>query len=206
MLFNDEDVEKPLCQLSGGERAKLAFCKMMTQNANVLIMDEPTNHLDIETREALETALKLYTGTIIFVSHDRYFINAVADRIVKICDYNFIDVGNTYESYLNSLIDLTEKPPENYNTGSKKNIKNFRTKDDRKRLVNLKEDFAKTELLITTLEEESIKLNELISSGKYSKDYKKLNELSERVEEITLQLNDLYKKWEELGISLAEIQ
>lgn len=203
LLFDEEDVEKTLSQLSGGERAKLAFCKMMVKNSNVLILDEPTNHLDIETREALEKSLQVFTGTIIFVSHDRYFINAVATRIVKISNLIFEEAGFNYDDYLNSLLPEDAKneiKPEVI----KKASDNFRSKEDRKRLVKLKEEFYDTEKAITELETESFKINEILSSGKFSKDYLKIKELSERADEVQTLLNKLYLKWEELGLLLND--
>ena len=100
MLFSGEDVNKPVSALSGGEAARLIFCRIMVQRPNVLVLDEPTNHLDLEAIEALVNALKTYEGTVLFVSHDRAFVSALATRILEVTEQGFRDFPGSYEEYL----------------------------------------------------------------------------------------------------------
>ena len=100
MLFSGEDVNKPVSSLSGGEAARLIFCRIMVQRPNVLVLDEPTNHLDLEAIEALVNALKTYEGTVLFVSHDRAFVSALATRILEVTEQGFRDFPGSYEEYL----------------------------------------------------------------------------------------------------------
>ena len=100
MLFSGEDVNKPVSALSGGEAARLVFCRIMVQKPNVLVLDEPTNHLDLEAIEALVEALKAYQGTVLFVSHDRAFVSALATRILEVTEQGFRDFPGSYEEYL----------------------------------------------------------------------------------------------------------
>lgn len=105
MLFSGDDVEKPVSALSGGEAARLVFCRIMVERPNVLVLDEPTNHLDLETIEALVRALSEYEGTLLFVSHDRAFVSALATRILEVTAQGFRDFPGTYEEYLAGLGD-----------------------------------------------------------------------------------------------------
>jgi ATPase subunit of ABC transporter with duplicated ATPase domains len=100
VLFSGEDVNKPVSALSGGEAARLVFCRIMVQRPNVLVLDEPTNHLDLESIEALGKALTAYEGTVLFVSHDRAFVGALATRILEVTEQGFRDFPGTYEEYL----------------------------------------------------------------------------------------------------------
>jgi ATPase subunit of ABC transporter with duplicated ATPase domains len=100
MLFSGEDVNKPVSALSGGEAARLVFCRIMVQKPNVLVLDEPTNHLDLESIESLSLSLKAYEGTVLFVSHDRAFVSALATRILEVTEQGFRDFPGSYEEYL----------------------------------------------------------------------------------------------------------
>jgi len=100
MLFSGEDVNKPVSALSGGEAARLVFCRIMVQKPNVLVLDEPTNHLDLEAIDALVQSLSAFEGTVLFVSHDRAFVSALATRILEVTEHGFRDFPGTYEEYL----------------------------------------------------------------------------------------------------------
>jgi ATPase subunit of ABC transporter with duplicated ATPase domains len=100
MLFSGEDVNKPVSALSGGEAARLVFCRIMVQKPNVLVLDEPTNHLDLEAIDALVAALRTFEGTVLFVSHDRAFVSALATRVLEVTPQGFRDFPGTYEEYL----------------------------------------------------------------------------------------------------------
>jgi ATPase subunit of ABC transporter with duplicated ATPase domains len=102
LLFSGDDVKKSVKVISGGEQGRMLFGKLMLQKPNVLLMDEPTNHLDMESIESLNTALTQYTGTLIFVSHDREFVSSLATRILEIKDGRVIDYLGNYEDYLAS--------------------------------------------------------------------------------------------------------
>jgi ABC-type multidrug transport system ATPase subunit len=105
VLFSGDDVKKTTGSLSGGEAARLVFCKLSVTKPNVLILDEPTNHLDLEAIEALVEALKAYDGTLIFVSHDRWFVSQLANRILEISPKGINDFPGTYDEYLERLGD-----------------------------------------------------------------------------------------------------
>lgn len=102
LLFSQDDIKKPAKVLSGGEKGRMLFGKLMMQKPNILIMDEPTNHLDMESIESLNMALELYQGTLIFVSHDREFVSSLATRILEITPERVIDFSGNYEDYLRS--------------------------------------------------------------------------------------------------------
>ena len=108
-LFTDDDVFKYIRDLSGGERGRVSLAKLMLSNANLLILDEPTNHLDIVSKEILENALNSYTGTVLYVSHDRYFINATATRIIELTNQNIVNYIGNYDYYLEKRDILTTK-------------------------------------------------------------------------------------------------
>jgi len=100
LLFSDDDANKKARNCSGGEKNRLLFGKLMMQDINVLIMDEPTNHMDMEAIEALNNALKVFEGTLIFVSHDRQFVSSLANRIIDIKDKTLINFDGTLDEYL----------------------------------------------------------------------------------------------------------
>jgi len=102
LLFSQDDINKPVNVLSGGEQRRMLFGKIILQRPNVIIMDEPTNHLDMESIESLNLALTKFDGTLIFVSHDREFVNSLATRIIELKQNKFIEYGSDYDSYLHS--------------------------------------------------------------------------------------------------------
>lgn len=114
-FFTDDDVFKYIRDLSGGERGRVSLAKLMLSNANLLILDEPTNHLDIVSKEILENALNSYTGTILYVSHDRYFINATATRIIELTNRNIVNYIGNYDYYLEKGIYLQQRLPLMHN-------------------------------------------------------------------------------------------
>ena len=106
-LFTGDDVFKQISSLSGGERGRVSLAKLMLSEANFLILDEPTNHLDIASKEILENALNDYTGTVLYVSHDRYFINQTASRILDLVNHTFVNYIGNYDYYLEKKEELT---------------------------------------------------------------------------------------------------
>ncbi|MBE6591661.1 MAG: ABC-F family ATP-binding cassette domain-containing protein [Ruminococcaceae bacterium] len=202
--FKGDDVFKRVNELSGGEKARLTLAKLMLQKVNLLILDEPTNHLDIISREALENAVKQFDGTVIAVSHDRYFINSLATDIVDIggdprTGESVVFKGN-YESYLEYrnkfFSEYTEETNKQKVPGANKEayLLNKKLKSlERSRENNLK----RTEARINEVEEEIKSIDEKMNTDAQS-DYKLLEELFEKKQALEGELEELYEKWETL--------
>ena len=190
--FRGEDVFKPVGALSGGERSRLKLCMLMGSDINFLILDEPTNHLDIASREWMEDALSDYEQTLLFVSHDRYFIEKFADRIWALADGTITDYRGGYRAYCSwrerqSLLQQTE--------AKKAPVK--KTEDKRPRTPNVDKLIARTEREIARVEAKLAECDAL--SEENATDYQKLMEIEEQKAELNEQLLELYEKWEELS-------
>lgn len=205
-LFKGDEVFKPLSKMSGGERARVSLLKLMLKGSNFLLLDEPTNHLDASSREELEKTLLDYSGTMLIVSHDRYFINKIADRILLLTNNGVKEYLGNYDYYLErttaeksgavlteSKKEKKEKPQNDYFLQKQKQS------EERKRQTKLK----KAEAEIERLDEEIAKTQELLSSEEVAADYEKLMELSKLLEDLQKQQEEQYKIWEELE-SMAE--
>ncbi len=199
-LFYGEDVFRPISSLSGGEKGRVSLAKLMLSHANFLILDEPTNHLDIQSKEILESAMNSYTGTILYVSHDRYFINKTATRILEISKDGLTSYPGNYQDYLHQKekenVQESEKQKERSVSESKldwQQQKELQAKQ-RKKENRLK----KVEEEITRLEEEQAKLQEEMLLPEIATDVAKLTELSKKQDEITCSLEELYEEWETL--------
>ena len=189
--FRGEDVLTPVGALSGGERSRLKLCMLMGSDINFLILDEPTNHLDIASREWMEDALSDYEQTLLFVSHDRYFIEKFASRIWALADGTITDYRGSYREYCawrerQSVFTQVEQK----RTPAKKEEKKARTPSTDKLL-------SKTEREISRLEGKLADLDTL--AEEYATDYQKLMEIEAQKEELNSQLLELYEKWEELS-------
>ncbi|MEE8826594.1 MAG: ABC-F family ATP-binding cassette domain-containing protein [Eubacteriales bacterium] len=204
-LFTNDDVFKLIGDLSGGERARVSLCKLMLSNCNFLILDEPTNHLDIDSREILESAVRAYEGTVLYVSHDRYFINRTATRILDLTHRQLLNYIGNYDYYLEkkdaveaaSLGAKAEGPSvSGAPTEAKKDWKAQKEEEARKR--KRENDLKKTEARIETLETESSEIDAKFSDPAIATDVAELTKLSERKDEIEKELEDLYARWEEL--------
>lgn len=205
-LFKGEEVFKPLSKMSGGERARVSLLKLMLKGSNFLLLDEPTNHLDASSREELEKTLLDYSGTMLIVSHDRYFINKIADRILLLTNNGVKEYLGNYDYYLERT---TAEKSGAVQTESKKDKKEKSQNDyflqkqkqseERKRQTKLK----KAESEIERLDEEIAKTQELLSSEEVAADYEKLMELSKLLEDLQKQQEEQYEIWEELE-SMAE--
>ncbi len=198
VLLTGENVYKPVSVISGGEKTKLSFALMMLKRGNVLILDEPTNHLDIMTKEVLEEALAEYTGTIIFVSHDRYLINKIATKVVEVT----ADGVNEYEGNFDSYIEAkaAEKAAVTAPTPLPKKEegkKQYRTKQQRSEDAKRKKEQADLEMLIEALENEIAALEEDICNPEIAADYQKMAEVCAELESKKNQLNEAMEKWME---------
>ena len=205
-LFKGDEVFKPLSKMSGGERARVSLLKLMLKGSNFLLLDEPTNHLDASSREELEKTLLDYSGTMLIVSHDRYFINKIADRILLLTNNGVKEYLGNYDFYLEST--TAEKsgavPTENKKDKKEKTQNDYflqkqKQSEERKRQTKLK----KAEAEIERLDEEIAKTQELLSSEEVAADYEKLMELSKLLEDLQKQQEEQYEIWEELE-SMAE--
>ena len=198
-LFTNEDVFKYIRDLSGGEKGRVSLAKLMLSNANFLILDEPTNHLDIVSKEILENALNNYTGTVLFVSHDRYFINAAATRIIELSNKTVVNYIGNYDYYLEKRDILSAKP---INTVSSADIEHAKKAADSKaswqeekvkqaQLKKIKNELKRTEERID-------KLDNMYADPAISSDTAKLMEIHTEKEELSKELDKLYDRWGEL--------
>ena len=210
-LFTGDDVFKKISDLSGGEQGRLSLAKLMLSPANFLILDEPTNHLDLPSREILEEALKNYTGTILMVSHDRYFINQTANRILELRDTCLTDYKGTYNEYEENRDELFrlqhgENRPDS-GSAILEETKISASKDaylknkadaakERKRLNDLK----KTEETIEKLENRLSEIDQEMALPENISNAEALTKLSEEAAEKNAELEQLYALWEELSI------
>lgn len=194
MLISDEDIFKNISMLSGGEKAKVKFAIMTLTHGNVLILDEPTNHLDLPSKEALDEALGSFTGTILTVSHDRYLLNSVPDKIIEINDGGMRIYNGNYDYYIKEKENEREKaviPKKSEPTKSESKF--YRSKEDRAKAARLKKiekEIEETENKISLTEAE-------LSEPKIASDFELLNEKCVLLEELKNTLNGLYEKWEE---------
>ena len=200
-LFKGDEVYKPLSAMSGGERARISLLKLMLGGYNLLLLDEPTNHLDATSREALEDTLREYEGTLVVISHDRYFINKLADRVLAMTKDGLTEYLGNYDNYLERISQQetaqtgqsapakkAEKPLNDYQ------LKKLRQSEERKRRTRL----TKTEAEIETLESETEELQSALSDEAVQSDYEKLIALTAQLEEKQARLEELYELWEEL--------
>lgn len=199
-LFKGEDVLKPVSTLSGGEKSRISLIKLMLSEANFLIMDEPTNHLDINSREVLESALADYDGTLLIVSHDRYFIDKLATRIIELGETSCIDFkGNytefhEYKSKLNSGSDNQSKNVKM--TASK--MEHIATKEEKARKRKLEKQLVETEKEITDTEARIKEIENQMTNEEVVSDHVKLVELHNELNELNLKLEQLYEFWDNL--------
>ncbi|MEW6439935.1 MAG: ABC-F family ATP-binding cassette domain-containing protein [bacterium] len=214
-LFRGEDVFKPRSVLSGGERARLALAALMLRRHHLLLLDEPTNHLDLKSRQALVDALRAYGGTLLFVSHDRYFIQEVATRIIEIREGHVWSFHGTYEDYLlarergsGRLVLLTEGEPVSRPAGApdgeRREAKQERIQQkEAQKALQRKQQKRKREIRaieaeLEELEREIGSLELEMASPAVATHYLRLRDLHERVEELRGRLKDRYRRWEEL--------
>lgn len=206
-LFTNDDVFKQIGDLSGGERGRVSLAKLMLSESNFLILDEPTNHLDIESKEILEDALNQYTGTVLYVSHDRYFINRTATRILELTNQTLINYIGNYDYYLEKKEELTKiytagqenAPAKNAETSTNAKADWLAQKEEQARQRKRQNDLAKTEAEIHALETRSQEIDGLLVMEEIYTNPPELVKLNQEKTEISGKLDALYEKWEELA-------
>ncbi len=200
-LFRGEDVFKEIKKLSGGERARVELVKLMLKTANFLVMDEPTNHLDIDSREALENALSDYDGTMLMVSHDRYFINKLADRIIYMTEDGLESYNGGYDYF------LEHRRTETVEKEKKEIPKNIEYKEhkrlaaEKRKIINR---FKKVEENISSLEDEIEAKNKLFENPEIATDFVKANDLQKEIEILESELEKYFSEWEQLQALIDE--
>lgn len=211
--FTGEDVYKRIADLSGGEKGRVSLAKLMLSEANFLILDEPTNHLDITSKEILERALNDYTGTVLYVSHDRYFINQTAARILELVNQTFVNYIGNYDYYLEKKEELTavyaSAPTESLSqktgdTWQTETVSEGKLSWQQQKELQAKErkrqnELKKTEERITLLEDRNTEIDELMTREDVYSNSVKCQELALEKAKNTKELEDLYEIWGELA-------
>ena len=205
-LFTGDEVFQPIKTLSGGERGRVSLAKLMLSEANFLILDEPTNHLDIVSKEILEDALKEYEGTVLYVSHDRYFINQTATRILELTNQSLINYIGNYDYYLEKKDELTQiYAPEQSSdeapavTASAASLDWKAQKEEQARLRKKENDLKKLEDQIAALEQRDKEIDEEFNLPETGTNLPRCQELSREKAKLTEELERLYERWEELA-------
>ncbi len=204
-LFTGDDVFKRIDNLSGGERGRMSLAKLMLSESNFLILDEPTNHLDIASKEILEDALNAYEGTVLYVSHDRYFINRTASRILDLSEGRLINYLGNYDYYLEKKADLSDSSLSNAASPKKEEPVsetklNWQAQKEAQAKQRKKEnDLRKCEEAISSLEGKLSEIDAAMTLPEIATDVAKLQELTKNQEEINTQLALLYDQWETLA-------
>lgn len=190
--FKGEDVFKTMDMLSGGERGRVVLMKLLLSRCNFLILDEPTNHLDIESKEVLEDALMNFEGTILFISHDRYFINKLATKVVEMSSHGSHTYSGNYSQYIeNKQVNKVEK---------EKNVSYLESKKIQSELRKQQNQIKKIEKEISDLELQIKQYNEMLHQEEILNDYQKYNEIVKNIDEANQKLETLMESWEELQI------
>lgn len=203
-LFTGDDVFKLVSSLSGGERGRLSLAKLMLGNANFLILDEPTNHLDVYSKEILEDALRDYTGTVFYVSHDRYFVNRTATRILELENEQVTEYKGNYDYYLQKKAErnaLSETPaPVSGNKNKEESKSDWKAqKEEQARIRKKANDLKKIELRIEELEQEISDLEKELQNPDIASNSAELLRLSNQHGELDKELSGLYEQWETLA-------
>ena len=205
-LFLGEDVFKEIKVLSGGEKVRLKLCEILKKGPNLLILDEPTNHMDIIGKESLEILLKEYTGTLIFVSHDRYFVNKIANSLLIFEKDRVIYFDGTYDEYIKSKIDEDEK--FEYITENKTQNKTQNTNNEyflSKERNRIKNKIKKLEIEISNLENKIRMLEDELQNPENSSDYMRLTELQNEIQSINKEIESKMDEWANLENKLEDM-
>ena len=209
VLLTKEDVYKPVKVISGGERAKLAFCIIMLEKSNVILFDEPTNHLDLPSKEILEKAMQDYEGTLIFVSHDRYLLNKVPDKIIEMKPDGVLAFDGNFEYYKERSQFLENQAAEKAALNKESNRSNrssdenkdggYRSKEQRRLDAQRKSRIKELETLIAEKENENTELETDMAKEEVYTDYVLMSEKTAKLDENTKLLEEYYDEWAELS-------
>ena len=206
--FTGDEVYKQISDLSGGEKGRVSLAKLMLSEANFLILDEPTNHLDITSKEILEKAINNYTGTVLYVSHDRYFINQTASRILELTNKAFVNYIGNYDYYLEKKDELTSIYASSDNvvsdntkttTSSESKLSWQEQKEQQAIMRKKKNELKKVEERISKLEDRNTEIDELMTHEDVYSNSVKCQELATEKNNNEEELETLYEKWEELA-------
>ncbi|TLS35282.1 ABC-F family ATP-binding cassette domain-containing protein [Pseudalkalibacillus caeni] len=211
-LFSGDDVLKNVRDLSGGEKARLALLKLRLKKANLLILDEPTNHLDLDSKEILEEALINYPGTILFVSHDRYFINRIATRVVELSEAGITNYLGDYDYFVEKKLEQEEienlnriNNPVEHQAEQDSAKSDFEQSKQAKRLERQRlRKIEELELEIEQLEEVKAEKEAVLCEPEVFEDHEKVQKLNEELESLQQKLGSLMEEWEELQLELSE--
>ncbi len=218
MLFSGDDAFKFTDNLSGGESARLLLCKVIMEEANVLLLDEPTNHLDIEAIECLEKAINKYEGTVLYVSHDKHFVDATANRIFELLPTGFKEFNGTYseylalngEDYLNvETINFKNRNQGNANETSSNGNSDFLDRKTAKRaLTKLQREFTEIEKTIHKLESEIKKVVEIFAEPNFymNNSFQAISDLEKKKIDLENSLAQNFEKWETTSLEIAELE
>lgn len=201
-MFRNDEVFKPVNELSGGEKSRLRLAMLMISQANLLLLDEPTNHIDMDTKEILEDALIHYTGTVIMVSHDRYFLNKVATRIVSVSSDHILDLPGNYDDY---RLFCSTHTQNNKNTLSSVNIKEQKNKtqhERQKKIRNQKKDLEKIEKQLDALTLQLQDIEKSMSDVHFYDDPKKAEQSMQQYSHLKKDIAALTEQWEDLALKL----
>ena len=207
-LFTGDDVFKEISSLSGGERGRVSLAKLMLSEANFLILDEPTNHLDIASKEILEEALVSYTGTVLYVSHDRYFINQTATRIMELTNQAVVNYIGDYDYYLEKKEELTSayapdintpEAPQEEKAASENKLSWQQMKEEQSRKRKREAELKKVEARIEELETRDKEIDDTMVLPNVCTNVAECTKLSREKADIAEELEELYEKWEELA-------
>lgn len=205
-LFRGDDVFKPVQALSGGERARVLLLKLMLSQDNFLLLDEPTNHLDLDSCEALEQALQGYEGTLLVISHDRYFINKLSDKIYDLTPQGTVAYTGNYDDYLARLKSREASRPQQAETAAPKQNDYKLRKEAQAEKRKVRAALARTENEIERLEQEMAQVEQTLSEPEISTDYTAAMELTAQLDELRSQLEQAMEQWEELSEQVEQMQ
>lgn len=197
--FRGDEVFKQLKLMSGGERARVNLLKLMLSGDNFLLLDEPTNHLDTFSRESLEKTLNEYEGTLLVISHDRYFVNKLADRILYLTDDGFTEYLGNYDYFLERTKDNPIDTPELKVRNDKPKVNDYKKeKEERAKIRKKQNDIKKIQGLIEKLDEEIAETEKMLTDESITSNYEKLMEYTEKLNELQTSQEEAFMKWEEL--------
>lgn len=212
-LFTGDDVYKKISLLSGGEKGRVSLAKLMLSKANFLLLDEPTNHLDIESKEILEEALNQYTGTVLYVSHDRYFINKTATRIMELTEHKLLSYQGNYSYYLEKketmekiYLDAVDPSSPEQKTESEAKINWKEQKEREAYRRKIENNYKNAENKIQDLEEQIEKIDKETALPEYASDVAKLTELTRKKDALEAELNTALTEWETYAEELEALK